>query len=69
VLNPKSGGGQGLQRLRSRQIVLWNGGGGDGALGLGWEGAIGTRDEGERSAVFEPRRRKMGKAGAGSGAR
>jgi hypothetical protein len=62
VLGPKSGEERRLRQPRSRQRVAWDGGGGDGMLGHGREGVMGTRGEGERLAAFEPGRRKNGES-------
>jgi hypothetical protein len=62
ALDQKSGEGQRLRRTRSEQKVPWDGGGGDDALGLGREDAMGARDEGERLMKFEPGQRKNGES-------
>jgi hypothetical protein len=65
ALGPKSGGGRRLRRPRSGQKLLWHEGGGDGAPGLGWEGAMGTRGEGGARWHLNQCEGKWGKQGPG----
>jgi hypothetical protein len=50
TLGPKSGGGRRLRRARSRQKVPWDGGGCDGALEHGPNGATRMSGKGGGSA-------------------